>query len=84
MAKFVGYNEVSLYRSSFPYILSSTPRVKISLVIPMTSLFRRSLHRSSTVQEQFKSSYSHFMIADCCTAFSQIRKRKRKSFYKRK
>ena len=35
----------------------------------------------------FKSSYlsySHFMIADCCTAFSQIRKRKKEKLLQEK
>lgn len=50
----------------------------------MTSLIRGSLRRSSTEQEQFKSSYSHFMIADCCTAFIQIRKRKKEKLLQEK
>ena len=42
------FNEVSLYRGSFPYILLLRER-RISFCIPRTSLYRGSLNRGSTV-----------------------------------
>ena len=48
LAKYVHYNEVSLYQGSFPCILLLLEQRK-SFAIPRTSLYRGSLYRSSTV-----------------------------------
>ena len=48
LVKYVCYNEVSLFRGSFPCIALLLGPVK-SFVIPRTSVYRGSLNRSSTV-----------------------------------
>jgi len=51
LVKYVRYNEVSLYRGSFPFFLLLLAQ-DISFVIPRTSLNRGSLNRDSTVFSQ--------------------------------
>lgn len=46
LAKYVHYNEVSLYQGTFPYILLLVGR-RISFLIPRTSLYIGSLNRET-------------------------------------
>ena len=65
MAKYVRYNEVSLYRGSFPYILLLLGPGK-SFVIPRTSLYRGSLNRGSTVLKSIRLTHQREQIGSFC------------------
>ena len=54
------YNEVSLYRGSFPYIVLLLGSGK-SLVLPRTSLYRGSLNRGSTVNHFYKQTFYQYI-----------------------